>query len=158
MELRLHWGLGWKLDWRFGWILNRRSVSRLDWARVKTGDWFGESGLGICLKTGQERDMESGMEIGDWIGCCVGWGLENENWGQENGDWRPSLSLSPSRSLYLSLYGPRSLFCYSLLPLPSVFSFFPPYASYSSSLVLPRPTNEYHYSGLILGLCHSSNQ
>merc|ERR1712026_636417 len=65
-------GLGWKLDWRFGWILNRRSVSRLDWARVKTGDWFGESGLGMCVKTGQERDMECGMEIGDWIGCC-GW-------------------------------------------------------------------------------------
>ena len=32
--------------------------------------------------------MESGMEIGDWIGCCVGWGLENENWGQGNGNWR----------------------------------------------------------------------
>ena len=78
LELRLHWGLGWKLDWRFGWILNRRSVSRPDWARVKTGDWFGERGLGICMKTGQERDMESGLEIGDWIGGCGGMDIKRE--------------------------------------------------------------------------------
>ena len=29
-------------------------------------------GLGICLQTGKRRDLESGLEIGDWIG---GWGV-----------------------------------------------------------------------------------
>merc|ERR1712026_271198 len=73
-----------------------------------------------------------------------------------------SLSLSLARSLALSLSPPPSLsiappLSPSLSPSLSLqpMSIFTVASSWGSATL---PTNEYLYSGLILGLCHSSNQ